>query len=292
MQARVSQLKQQFEQLFPGKWVTGAERSPNLQTGFAEIDKGVARGIARKRIAEWVGPISSGKTSLLRAAISNWCSAGLNVAYIDTEGKLLAADWAFLQQAPGKFWIVRPPDGNTICTRSAHERATGEAALSQNHNVVPLIARRALFAQEALWSADQFIRCNGFDVVVLDFGSSNPSDSRRRGIAYTPVPSRVYARLQRSLDRSKAALIIVRDIPADSKIQSESWGASTRFVFDWGTAIRCESGLLGNVMITPTVKCNVSKDGMQQIAEVDIASSVQNRLFTHPQVPDRRTSKR
>ncbi|HEY9792044.1 MAG TPA: hypothetical protein V6D22_16680 [Candidatus Obscuribacterales bacterium] len=273
MQARVSNLKQQFEHLFPGKWLTGAERSSNLQTGMPEIDKGITRGIARKRISEWVGPVSSGKTSLLKIAISNWCAAGLNVAYIDMEGKLFAADWAFTAQ--GKFWIVRPPDKNTI---------------SQTGTVVPLISKRALFVQEALWSADQFIRCNAFDVVVLDFGSANPSDSKKRGIGYAPVPSRIYARLQRSLDRSKAALIVVRDV-ASGQV-SESWGANARFNFDWGTQINCEPGLAGSVMITPTIKCNVVKDGLSQTVEVTVGSSVQNRLFTHPQVPDRRTSKR
>jgi hypothetical protein len=273
MQARVSNLKQQLEHLFPGKWLTGAERSRNLLTGMPELDNSVARGIARKRIAEWVGPISSGKTSLLKAAIKNWCAAGLNVAYVDAEGKLFAADWSF-NDGNGKFWIARPPDNNTI---------------QSSGTVVPLVSKRALFVQEALWSADQFIRSNAFDVVVLDFGSANPSDSKRRGMAYSPVPSRIYARLQRSLDRSKSALIIVRDIPNAQAV--ESWGANVRFNFDWGTSIRCESGLAGNVMITPSIKCNVVKDGFSQNVEVTVASSVQNRLFTHPQVPDRRTSK-
>ena len=273
----VSHLKQQLEQLFPGKWLTGAERSRNLQTGMPEIDNGITRGIARKRITEWVGPVSSGKTSLLKAAIFNWCAAGLNVAYIDAEGKLFAPDWAFSAQDQGKFWIVRPPDASPA---------------TSTENIVPLISKKALLVQEALWSADQFVRCNAFDVVVLDFGGANPSgNAKRRGMSYSPVPSRIYARLQRSLDRSKSALIIVRDMPAQRQ-PAESWGASARFNFDWGTAIACESGLAGNVLIAPMIKCNVEKDGMSQAVEVKIASSVQNCLFTHPQVPDRRTSKR
>jgi hypothetical protein len=276
MQARVSQLKQQLEHLFPGKWLTGAERSRNLLTGMPEIDTGVARGIARKRITEWTGAVSSGKTSLLKAAIANWCAAGLNVAYIDAEGKLFAADWSFSAQEKGKFWIVRPAD-------------TGAAKASESGAVVPLVSKRALLIQESLWSADQFVRCNAFDVVVLDFGGANPGDGKRRGMSYSPVPSRIYARLQRSLDRSRAALIIVRDMPLAQA--ADSWGAHARFSFDWGTAIHCQTGLAGNVLITPVVKCHISKDGMSQTVEVTVASSVQNRLFTHPQVPDRRTSK-
>ena len=281
MSVQVANLKKQLEHLFPGKWLTGNERSPNLQTGLAEIDHGISRGIAKRKITEWTGSLSSGKTSLLRAAVTQWCSTGLNVAYIDAEGKLLAADWAFVEnEQTGKFWIVRPPDKDTISASSA-----GAASSSQ---VVPLVSKRNLYAQEALWSADQFIRSNAFDVVILDFGSVNPSDQNKRGMSYTPVSSRVYARLQRSLDRSKAALIIVRDTTSGAV---DGWGCHARFQFDWGTSISCEVGLAGVAMITPKIKCNVMKDGMSQMVEVSLGCSVQNRLFTHPQVPDRRTSK-
>ncbi len=282
MQVRVSALKKQLEQLFPGKWLTGAERSANLETGFAEIDRGVSRGIARRRITEWVGPLSSGKTSLLRSIISQWCAAGLNVAYVDTEGKLFAADWAFVEQGKGKFWIVRPPDRNTVVSG-------GSSA------VVPLVSKRALYVQEALWSADQFVRSNAFDVVILDFSSTDPEGKMRQGMTYNPVPSRIYARLQRALDRSRTAMVVVRDCASSSlpsRPSADGWGCHARFVFDWGLSLRCEAGLSGLAMITPAIKCLVGKDGLSQTVEVNLGCSIQNRLFTHPQVPDRRTSKK
>lgn len=283
IQVRVSALKKQLEQLFPGKWLTGAEASTaGLETGFPQIDSGVSRGIARRRITEWVGPLSSGKTTLLRSIISRWCAAGLNVAYIDTEGKLLAADWAFVEQGGGKFWIVRPPDKNTV--------AAGESPC-----VVPLVSKRTLYVQEALWSADQFIRCQAFDVVILDLGNADPADKKRQGLTYNPVPSRIYARLQRSLSRSRAALIVVRDCASSSlpSLSSDGgWGLNARFSFDWGLSVVCEAGLSGLAMITPAIKCSVSRDGLSQTVEVNLGCSVQNRLFTHPQVPDRRTSKK
>lgn len=276
MQARVSNLRKQLENLFPGKWLTGNERTRNLQTGVPEIDQGISKGIARRRITEWIGSVSSGKTTLLRNAISNWCAAGFNVAYIDTEGRLQASDWAYIDQGQGKFWIVRPPDANTIS--------------APDNRVVPLVSKRSLYSQEATWSADQFIRSNAFDVVILDLGAIDPSDQKRRGMSYSPVSSRVYARLQRSLDRSKAALVIVRDgIPTSA---GDTWGCYSRFSFDLGTSIKCEQGLAGVAMITPTIRCRVERDGMNQSLEVNVGSTVQNRLFTHPQVPDRRTSKR
>lgn len=286
MQARVSNLKQQFGQLFPGKWLTATgERPRNLTTGLECIDLSLTRGIARRRITEWIGPLSSGKSTLLRAAIRNWCQSGLNIAYIDAEGKLLAADWANIDVGDnaGKFWIVRPPSNSHNAT--------------DNEQVVPLISRKTLLVQEAIWSADQFIRSNAFDVVILDFGNANPADSRKQGLAYSNVPSRVYARLQRSLDKSRAALMVVRDANlanADKTTQpaaAEGWDYYARFQFDIGTAIRCEARLGGVTLIQPSFKFSVFKDGMTQTREVMLECSTANRLFTHPQVRDRRTSK-
>jgi hypothetical protein len=284
-------LKQQLEQLFPGKWLSGYKRSRNLSTGLDAIDNGVTRGIARKRISEWSGPVSSGKTTLLRDAVAHWCSQGLNVAYIDCEGKLYPADWASIE-APGrgKFWIVRPDEQETRTASSS---------------VVPLVSKKNDFVQEAIWSADQFIRSNAFDVVILDLGLNDLSKKKSVGMGYSPVPSRIYARLQRALDKSKAALIIVSDNAAELGVEtasaqtkgksaapvSSNWGCHARFVFNRGLAIRCESGLNGIAMITPTVRLNAWRDGLSQEVEVNLGSSVPNRLFTHSQVPDRRTSK-
>lgn len=310
MQVRVEALKKQLEQLFPGKWLKGQKPSRNLSTGIEAIDNGVTKGIARKRITEWSGPLSSGKTSLLRNAISHWCTEGLNVAYIDCQGKLYAADWASIARknladqdvsvvpinqetaftaARGKFWILRPENKKTTASSGS---------------VLPLLSRKNLLAQEAVWSADQFIRSNGFDVVILDLGSIELGRKKNLGMGYCSVPDRIYARLQRSLDKSKAALIIVSDnndllfddysseqSPAASSISASNWGCHARFLFNRGLAVRCESGLNGIAVVSPTVRLSAWRDGLSQEVEVNLGSSVPNRLYTHSPIPDRRTSK-
>ncbi len=293
MQGRVEALKQQFEQLFPGKWMSGSKRQRNLSTGLEAIDNGITRGIARKRITEWSGPLSSGKTTLLRSAIAHWCAQGLNVAYIDCEGKLYPADWSSIEKpGKGKFWIVRPEEDN--------RKSESEA--------VPLVSRKNLMLQEALWSVDQFIRSSAFDVVILDIGSNRLGKKKGLGMGYSSAPTRIYARLQRALEKSKSALIIVSDTFSDlnrhdsaalpaNKDQiipaaiSNNWGCHARFVFNRGVAVRCEAGLNGVAMITPTIRLSAWRDGLAQEVEVRLGSSVPNRLFTHTQIPDRRTSK-
>ncbi len=294
MQGRVEALKQQFEQLFPGKWMTGSKRQRNLGTGLEAIDNGVTRGIARKRITEWCGPLSSGKTTLLRSAIAHWCSQGLNVAYIDCEGKLYPADWSSIEKpGKGRFWIVRPEE-------DAHKNASDAA--------VPLVSKKNLMMQEAIWSADQFIRSSAFDVVILDIGANRLGKRKGLGMGYSTPATKVYARFQRALEKSKSALIVVSDtfseltskdtavapvnkdkiVPAEI---SNNWGCHARFVFNRGLAVRCEAGLNGVAMITPTIRLSAWRDGLAQEVEVRLGSSVPNRLFTHTQVPDRRTSK-
>lgn len=358
MQVRVAALKQQLEQLFPGKWLTAGKSQRYVQTGIPEIDNSVTGGVARKRITEWTGPLSSGKTSILRSAVSYWCSKGLNVAYIDTEGKLYPADWAFVEQQwkrvnqtveigpgsesmdkkhttptsggmthragnkgeladrkkstdrtntfardsraatlseRGKFWIVRPPD--VSCNQDENQ-------------AIPLVSKKQLQVQEAVWSVDQFIRSNAFDVVILDLGGIDLND-RRRGMGYSSAPWRIYARLQRALDRSRTALVIVSDMPdSDCEVPApeikkpakqnstqhnspitNNWGCFARFTFNRGAKIHSQSGLNGLAMIVPVVRFTAWRDGMSQDLEVSLAASVPNRLFTHSQIPDRRSSK-
>jgi RecA/RadA recombinase len=372
MQVRVAALKQKLEQLFPGKWLNPPEKSQRyVETGIPEIDNSVAGGVARKRITEWTGPLSSGKTSVLRSAVSYWCSRGLNVAYIDTEGRLYPADWAFVEQqwrrvnetagvgsgqtsrdrvnntrsgaasvtrkqevcnrkeslektqplAPGartpnlsekgKFWIVRPPEAATP---------------AEEDGPLPLVSKKHLQVQEAVWSADQFIRSNAFDVVILDLGAIDINNRKSRGMAYTPPPWRIYARLQRALDRSKAALILVSDLavvhteapaveskPGTTNLSStklsgtnnksanastagtaeitNNWGCHARFTFNRGAKIEGRPGLNGVSLIVPLVRFSAWRNGMSQDLEVSLAASVPNRLFTHSQIPDRRSSK-
>jgi RecA/RadA recombinase len=316
IQHSVAALKQRFENLFPGKWVNGDAKSSVLLTRIPAIDHGLTRGIARQRITEWCGPPSSGKSSILRALISNWCASGFNVAYVDSEDKLVASDWIFIEQgkcgakpvvstkidhktqAPGKFWVIHhlsethndplPPiasfnnRSNKNINASRQEPHSLENGSAGAHGApLPYSTKRYKdppSRRNGLWAADELIRSNAFDVVVLDLGASEKS---------RPVQSRVYARLQNSLARSKAAFILLRD----SDVLSPGWGSYAQLDFRWGTTVNCTEGLHGTAMITPSINCSVLKDGQSQTTEVQISSHVSNCLFTHPHVPDRRTPK-
>lgn len=259
-QVSVLALKQQLEQLFPGKWFSAEKRHKALLTGVPEIDARLVNGLLRRRITEWAGSISSGKTTLLRKAVANWCSSGLHVAYVDPSGRLAADDWAFVDVgnfasastpslvAPkGKFWVVR----NLV--------ETGSPELN------------------SMWATEQLLLSQVFDVVIFD------SENLR-------ITSRLYARLKRALDRSKCSLIVLRDDKRGHH-SSFSWGFHTQLNFSWDQPIDSQDGLSGCAAFMPAIRGNVLRDGLSQAIEVRGKSYVSNSLFTHSPIPDRRTSK-
>ncbi|MBX9771211.1 MAG: hypothetical protein K2X29_07555 [Candidatus Obscuribacterales bacterium] len=254
IRSEVNSLKQHFEQLFPGKWISGSSLDESRQQGKQKLISTGFAEVGRQRITEWLGTASSGKTTFLRNLVSNWCSSGLNVAYIDIESRLLAGDWAFLNQDPykGRFWAIR-----------------------LNHK-----------SQDAVWAAEQLIRSHAFDVVILDLATDKTTAHNQ---------SRHYARLQRALDKSRTALLILKDIR--SYAQSNSWGCHARFSFAWQKALsqHAQKGLAGITAILPNADLCVSKDGMSKTMAItpyeEGGPYVQNCLFTHPPIPDRRTPK-
>lgn len=289
--ASVTNLKRELEQLFPGKWLTGGDGGRALRTGIAELDSGSA--FAKRRIGEWIGAPSSGKSTILRAIIAQWCLNGLNVAYVDTYSKLIAADWAFVQQGySGAVPLNMKKTGRVVGT-SSNTRTTADNGHFFVVRVSEVLSRKQLvdgqsgegnilekdIRQQACWITEQLIRANAFDVVIFDLGDSQL------------LSDRIYARFKRALERSGTAMIILRDGDLSENF-STSWGRHAWSGFKWVAPVYCEKGVDGGIsMILPTVEGYISREGQTQKMEGRLISNVQNRLFTHPQIPDRRTPK-
>jgi len=259
--ADVAALREQLETRFPGKWLSQSNVHRTVMTGLKQIDQGLTHGLMRRRVSEWIGHESSGKTTILRSIIRNWCAAGLYVVYIDSGNKLVASDWAFV--AGHNRDEVRPA--------SLFDR--------EKSPVGKFFIVRNLNEPDVLWATEQLVRSAIFDVVILDAGSFS-------GL------NKAYARIQRALDRSKTAFVLLRNEPNSKITSSTTWGCDSRFKFAWSEEIQCQSGLTGLVSIQPVIQGTVWRDGLTQNLEVSGDNHVPNRLFTHPQVPDRRTPKR
>lgn len=257
---RLNKLKEHLENLFPGQWINTNQRTKTLSTGLSFIDKSISRGIARQRISAWVGPASSGKTSLLRTIIGRWLNCGFEIAYIDTQDKLLASNWIHLEnshdpeskntnQSTGKFWVARD-----------------------------------LAGRDFLWATETLIRSRIFDVIILDLDLDN---TNQQSNTINWRSNKVYTRLQNALSKSQTALLFLTN---NHKLP-QNWNFYTRLDFQWGNNIQYTEGLLGKTMLSPTISCSIQKDGLSHNTEVPIISYAANRLFTHSSIPDRRSTK-
>lgn len=259
----VADLRQELEQLFPGKWLSGGESARTLKTGIESFDKTFAAGLVRRQITEWTGGASSGKSTVLRTICANWCASGLNVIYVDTFDRLLPSDWSDVaRDTSGRFWVLR---SGAAANYPANRASTTPPAFNQYD-----------LLKNALWGCEQLIRSRAFDVVIIDLAD--------RGM----VTSNIYARLKRSLERSNASLIVLKDDPSNG---SQSWGASAQMQFGFVAPLKVLAGLNGPAAIVPTIASSLFRDGMSRSLEVTVAPYVPNRMFTHTPVPDRRTPK-
>lgn len=252
----VAILRKELEQRFPGKWLLKNDSPRKLKTGFAPIDDLFVSGLLRRRIIEWSGATSSGKTAILRSICTNWCESGLNVIYVDCYDRLHASDWCNLNSRKNgeHFWVLR-----------------GGKSVAKNN-----------FFKESLWACEQLIRSQMFDVVILDVAAENIFSNS------------FYRRLQQAVECSTAALIVLKD-NASSSIAGASIsnsGNTPKFEFFLDEPLFFEYGGGADVIsVHPTIRGVISRDGACKNLEVSTVSNVSNCLFTHPKIPDRRSPK-
>ena len=267
--SKIGKLKEHLENLFPGQWININQRTKTLSTGLSFIDQGISRGLARQKISAWVGPASCGKTSLLRSVISRWLNCGFEIAYIDTQDKLLASNWICLEnltdkdsedkntnnqapdnQSPGKFWVVRN-----------------------------------LADKDYLWATETLIRSHVFEVIILDLDLDNQNQQFNTQVNWRS--NKVYSRLQNALSKSKTALLFL----TNNHRLPQGWNFYARLDFQWAANIQYTEGLNGKTMLLPNIDCSITKDGLSHNTEVPISAYAANRLFTHSSIPDRRSAK-
>ncbi|MCK5482605.1 MAG: recombinase RecA, partial [Gemmatimonadetes bacterium] len=105
--AAIVELERQIER------IESIPRGPggSVPTGVFSLDTLLpGGGLPRGQVVEWLGPRSSGKTSLLRAAMASLRATGESIALIDPARSLYAPDWVGLIAGEGRFWVIRPPD--------------------------------------------------------------------------------------------------------------------------------------------------------------------------------------
>jgi hypothetical protein len=153
-------------------------RQRPLATGVAELDRLLSGGFPRGEQSEIHGPVSSGRTGVLLALLAHTTRAGALAALMDPLDRLDPGSAAAAGVDLGRLLWLRGP------------RVGGEAP--QAKTLASATAAVATLAGAGL-----------FDVVVLDLAGADLE--RRR------LPSSTWLRLQRIVEDTKSALVLVAD---------------------------------------------------------------------------------
>ena len=169
--AAIVQLERQIEQ------IESRPRGPggSVPTGVSSLDTLLpGGGLPRGQVVEWLGPRSSGKTTLLRATFAALRATGESIALIDPACSLYAPDWTSLIAGEGRFWVIRPPDPT-----------------------------------EAVWCADLILRSGAFGAVALLASTHTVAAD-----GVDPLLRRaVTIRLQRLAEEANAVFLTVGHVP-------------------------------------------------------------------------------
>ena len=155
-----------------------AGRPRPLATGIAEVDALLGGGFPRGRLSEVHGPVSSGRTGLLLALLARVTGGAALAALVDPLDRLDPASAAAAGVDLARLLWLRGP-------RGVGEEPPPKTLADATAAVVTLAASGL------------------FDLVALDLVGTIPA--RRR------LPATTWLRLQRTVEETKTALVLVAD---------------------------------------------------------------------------------
>ncbi|HXZ27323.1 MAG TPA: hypothetical protein VEG08_04905 [Terriglobales bacterium] len=182
---------------FPAALSPAARPAPELvSTGVAELDA-LVTGLPRGALTEICGPASSGRTSLLLAALAEATRRQETCALVDAGDAFdpcsAAAAGVDLRQL---LW-VRCGD---VSRFKFHVSRFPTQPETRN------VKRETFFLEQALRAADLLLQAGGFGVVALDLGDVPPALARR-------VPLTSWFRFRRAVERTPTVLLLLEQEP-------------------------------------------------------------------------------
>jgi len=198
--------------------VTRAEVSGQgvVPTGVARLDEALGGGFPRGELSEIAGPRSSGRTSVLSAALAASTTTDGVAALVDTLDMFDIESGANAGIRLDRLLWIR---GDAISRHPESPAVDRARWAGRKPRLTGVMERRAL-GGDRLAAADPWTRAldravkavnlvlqaGGFDLVLLDLAEVLPEAIRR-------LPFTTWFRLQRTLEGSRTACVVVAPMP-------------------------------------------------------------------------------
>ncbi len=172
--------------------------APTVSCGIATVDE-LTGGLPRGALTEICGPASSGRTSLLLAALGTLTHAGESCALVDAGDSFDPRSAAATVDLDRLLW-VRCGGTSAITRRSRPEPAERRGA--------KFTARQRWFrrVEQALKATDLLIQGGGFGLIAVDLADVPPEVARR-------IPLASWFRFRRAVERTSTVLLVLEQEP-------------------------------------------------------------------------------
>jgi recombination protein RecA len=159
-----------------------------LPSGLALLDQRLGGGLPRGQMSEIVGPRSSGRTTVMYAALAAATGRGELTALVDPLDTFDPESAASSGVALGRVLWLRG-DGTTMGALPQREKGQSERLLDRALKAVNLV-----------------LQAGGFDLAVLDLAEMSPDAIRR-------LPFTTWSRLQRVIEGSRTVCLLLGPAP-------------------------------------------------------------------------------
>jgi RecA DNA recombination protein len=174
-----------------------------LSSGIPEVDAMIA-GFPRGCLSEICGPRSSGKSSLLLAAIAATTRQGESCVLIDASDSFDPASGAAAGVEFGKLLWVRCGKSSSIIERRSWVAQFSANDQRRTTNDVEISRPGENRLEQLLKAADLVLQSGGFGLVALDLAGIPEKYVRR-------IPLASWFRFQRAVEHTKTALLVVNE---------------------------------------------------------------------------------
>jgi recombination protein RecA len=171
-------------------------------TGLPSLDTQLRGGVPRGQVSEIVGPRSAGRTSVLRALMATATRRGELVALIDTLDRFDPASAVAAGVDLTRVLWVR---GQDVPLTQLALAPGWEPSRPRSGRTRDSVVARAL--DRAIKAVNLVLQSGGFGLVALDIADV-PLDAVRE------LPFNTWMRLQRVVDASDTACVLVADVPS------------------------------------------------------------------------------